>query len=221
LALPTVIRAWDEPLLKRWLTVAYEFGVRRFEIGNIGAKQFLEDLNFEDIDLASDFTLYAMNQLAVKELKELGVTRYSLSVENDKESLTNQLRNTRVEGIFPESIIYKDTPLFIAESCSLTALHGGCPTSKVCGYRTLEIANDEGEEFLVVHESCKSVVLGKKAFSISEDRNWTAKVGVEFLRVDFLSRAYDENSIETILNAVGKGAKIAETHSGNHFRKLL
>lgn len=221
LALPTVLRAWDEPLLKRWLMVAYSNGVRRFEIGNIGAKQFLDDLNFENIDLSSDFTLYAMNQLAVKELKNLGVSRYSLSVENDRASLANQLGHTMEEGIFPESILYKDTPLFIAESCSLTALHGGCPTSKVCGYRTLEIANDEGEEFLVVHESCKSVVLGKKAFSISEERNWTAKVGVEFVRVDFLSRAYDKYSIETILNAVGKGAKIAETHSGNHFRKLL
>jgi putative protease len=221
LALPTVIRAWDEPVLKRWLTIAYTLGIRRFEIGNIGAKQLIDDLKFENIDISSDFTLYAMNQLAVKELKDLGISRYSLSLENDRDSLTKQWLHSDSDGIVPESILYKDTPLFIAESCSLTALHGGCPSSQVCGYRTLEIANDEGEEFLVVHETCKSVVLGKKAFSISEDRNWTAKMGIKFLRVDFLSRPYDEQSISKILESVGRGIKIDCTHSGNHFKKLL
>jgi len=38
----------------------------------------------------------------------------------------------------------------MAEACSLTALHGGCPSAKVCGYRQLEIENAEGKVVVVV-----------------------------------------------------------------------
>jgi len=220
-ALPTVIRAWDEPLLKRWLKVAYERGVRRFEVGNIGAMLFLTELGLEGIDLASDFTLYALNQFATQELKSLSVNRYALSLENDKESLEAQLKTSKISGIEPELILYKDTPLFIAESCSLTALHGGCPTAKVCGYRTLDIVNDEGEEFQVIHESCKSVVIGKNAFSISQERGWAANCGITFVRADFLSRSYSPEEVASILHIIGDGNPIRSTHSGNHFRTLL
>ncbi len=220
-ALPTVIRAWDEPLLKRWLKVAYDLGVRRFQVGNIGAMLFLTDLGFKDIDLASDFTLYALNQFATKELKSLSVGRYALSLENDKESLESQLKTSQISGIEPELILYKDTPLFIAESCSLTALHGGCPTAKVCGYRTLDIVNDEGEEFQVIHESCKSVVIGKNAFSISEERPWAANCGIKYVRADFLSRSYSPDEIDSVLKSIGDSASIKSTHPGNHFRTLL
>jgi putative protease len=220
-ALPTVIRAWDEPLLKRWLKVAYDLGVRRFEVGNIGALVFLEELAFEDIHLASDFTLYALNQFAAKELQSLSVSRYALSLENDKRSLESQLRTSHFPGFEPELILYKDTPLFIAESCSLTALHGGCPTAKVCGYRTLDIVNDEGEEFQVIHESCKSIVIGKNAFSISEERPWAAQSGIKYVRADFLSRSYSHEDIFAILKTLGSSKPIFGTHTGNHFRTLL
>lgn len=45
----------------------------------------------------------------------------------------------------PQAILYQDTPLFMAEACSLTALHGGCPGAKVCQYRTLQIEGPEGK----------------------------------------------------------------------------
>ena len=174
-----------------------------------------------NLNLTSDFTLYAMNHVALLEFKDLGIQRYALSVENDRESIRNQLMSSKEISIAAELIVYKDTPLFLAESCSLTALHGGCPSASVCGYRTLEIENDEGEEFLVIHENCKSVVIGKNAFSISQERTWSAEQGIEFLRVDFLSRPYGAKDIQRVIKGVSKGETISETHSGNHFRKLL
>jgi hypothetical protein len=44
---------------------------------------------------------------------------------------------------------------------------------------------------------------------------------INFLRSGFLVRPYDEQSISTILDSIGRGIKIDNTHSGNHFKKLL
>ncbi|HMY45928.1 MAG TPA: hypothetical protein PKX74_10640, partial [Leptospiraceae bacterium] len=125
------------------------------------------------------------------------------------------------QEILPQAILYKDTPLFIAEACSLTALHNGCPTSKVCGYRTLEIENDEGDRFFVAHEQCKSIVFGKNAYSISGRRSLLEGAGVHRFRLDFLTRLYSKEDILRIANLAFKDQQIANTHPANFHRKLL
>ena len=234
LAFPTVIRAWDEPLLERWFRSASASGLLSgVEMGNLGV---MDLLNRWDISggktsdsaeprrdfLSSDFTAYALNHVAVRELADLGVGRVCLSLEDDLENLRQSLQNWPTNGgALPEVILYKDTPLFIAESCSLTALHNGCPTAKVCGYRDLEIENSRGERFIVAHESCKSIVYGKKAYALSGQRRLLMGLGVADFRVDFLTRRYSDESVAAILSAVADDAKIPETHSANFHGKLL
>ena len=108
----------------------------------------------------------------------------------------------------------------MAEACSLTALHNGCPSSKVCGYRTLEIENSKGERFFVAHEGCKSVVYGKQAYSIAGERERLMKLGVSAFRIDFLTRDYDEESFAAIVRAVINDQKIAGTHPANFLGRL-
>jgi hypothetical protein len=64
-------------------------------------------------------------------------------------------------------------------------------------------------------------VIGKNAFSISEDRPWSAAQGIKFLRADFLSRSYSGKQMAEVLSGVVKGLKLSQTHSGNHYRTLL
>ena len=136
LALPAVVRAWDEPLLKRWLLAAHEAGLTSVEIGNIGALRLLADWGYAAGDVASDFTSYALNSSATRLWRELGVSRVALSVEDDLNNIRSQMAAlSPAERREIQAIIYKDTPLFIAEACSLTALHNGCPGSNACGYR--------------------------------------------------------------------------------------
>ncbi len=223
-AFPTVIRAWDEPLLRRWIAELAKAGVNAYEIGNVGAFTLLENwgLKNETTNLASDFTLYALNSQAASFWEEKGVNLVSLSIEDDFKNLSVQLsRWTNSRDVKPQFPVFKDTPLFIAESCSLTALHNGCPGSEVCGYRTLEIENAEGERFFVAHENCKSVVYGKDAFSVSQRLPQLRALGVEDFRIDFLTRHYSPEDLHKVLHAMVTQLPIAGTHIANFDRELL
>jgi len=219
LALPTVVRAWDEPLLEVWFKAALAAGFNRYEVGNIGAFELLRKFNLPVNDVVSDFTLYAMNQESTKQLAELGVSRAALSIEDDAHSLAGLL-SAWPQNVFPEVILYKDTSLFVAEACSLTALHNGCPSSKVCGYRTLEIENSKGERFHVAHEGCKSIVYGDKAYSISGQRKFFEDLGVRRFRVDVLTRPYSKEQFTTLITNIFSDDAIADTHTANFKGRL-
>ena len=224
IALPTVIRAWDEPLLARWVKALYQKGLRRFELGNIGAFEMLQSWDFDlsDLDLSGDFTLYALNACSTRAWLELGLSTVSVSIEDDRTNLSTHLKAlSSEEKDRLTAIIFKDTPLFIAEACSLTALHQGCPTSKVCGYRTLTIQNPRGETFYVAHETCKSVVYGHEAYALSHKQAELSDLGLQNFRIDFLTRPYHPTRIQEILSSITRQNQIPETHAANWERSLL
>lgn len=222
-ALPTVVRAWDEPLLKAWVQAFVRGGGRAFEVGNLGCLPLLRSFGLDprELDLSGDFTLYSLNTEAIRVWTELGLKRFALSVEDDARSIKDKLAHWPREAGEPQVILYKDTPLFIAEACSLTALHQGCPTAKVCGYRTLEIVNDENERFYVAHESCKSIVYGAEALAWTEQLEALEGEGVGLFRCDFLTRPYTSDDIKRILDAARAGQALAQTQSANFSRELL
>jgi putative protease len=233
--MPVVIRAWDEPLLKVWATAAAAAGVTAWEVGNAGAPALLRAWGITTGDVSSDFTLYALNHVASGEIARIlgspgkegegeSAVRVTLSVEDDLQNIRRHLASAadRREGkIDFQQILYKDTPLFIAESCSLTALHNGCPTAKVCGYRTLEVENPSGERFFVAHESCKSIVYGHAAWSVTQNLSDFAQMGIRHFRVDFLTRPYSPDHMRNILQSAFYGVAIPDTHDANLTRELL
>ncbi len=224
LAIPTVVRAWDEPLLKRWFAAAVAKGLVHFEVGNVGAFRLLDEwgLRTADMTISTDFTLYSLNSCTNLFWQDLGADYVCLSLEDDAANLESQVaRLSPTEREKLQVIVYKDTPLFIAEACSLTALHNGCPTAKVCGYRTLEVENPKGERFFVAHESCKSIVYGKDAYSLSGKQRRLLDMGLGSFRVDFLTRPYGADDVRRILGNVLKAEDVAGTHSANFERTLL
>lgn len=216
IAVPVVVRSWDRPGLADLLRAAADADCL-FEAANPGAIRMLRQYGKP---IAGDFTLYALNSLAAKELHELGLSRLALSVEDDRMNLEKHLPQWP-EDLDPQAIVFKDTPLFIAEACSLTALHNGCPTSKVCGYRTLEIENEDGERFFVAHEQCKSIVYGKKPYSITQRIPALEQLGVRNMRADFLTRPYSPDQITEVLRRMAAHTSVPETHEANYSRSLL
>jgi U32 family peptidase len=214
LAIPTVMRAWDEPVLKLWFQKALEAGFNKYEVGNIGAFEFIRSHDLPETDITTDFSLYTMNREAAKAWRDMGVLRAAISIEDDFPSISGLLQHWP-ENIEPVAILYKDTPLFIAEACSLTALHNGCPSSQVCGYRTLEVENSKGERFHVAHEGCKSIVYGDKAYSLSGRRAVLEASGVKLFRIDFLTRPYSEQEFLGVIKQVFHDTPISQTHSAN------
>jgi len=80
-ALPTVIRAWDEPVLKKWcLELALE-GFAKFEVGNPGALGLLEQWGIPTQDVTGDFMLYGLNRKAVSFWQRQGLSKLCLSIE--------------------------------------------------------------------------------------------------------------------------------------------
>lgn len=230
MAVPMVLRTWDEAPTRKWLQAFLRAGHHRLELGNLGAfalltRWQLRDAATQDLDLASDFTLYALNHVASHFWQAQGVSRQALSIEDDLANLRRHLAHwpTAESGIEtrPQVILFKDTPLFIAEACSLTALHDGCPTSKVCGYRTLEIENQQGDRFFVAHEQCKSIVYAQKAFSMVEHQKALQQLGIQDFRLDFLTRPYTSESLHTVLNHAFSATPLPDSHSANVMGRLL
>jgi len=207
------------------------------------------------VDVTTDFTLYSLNsQASAMWARTLGASRIALSVEDDKENLKAHMQawpramnaagagagagagaagtsaavgDECLASIAPQYILYKDVPLFMAEACSLTALHGNsCPGSKVCGYRTLSIENEQGEKFEVAHEHCKSIVYSTKAQSLVHRQKDLLGFGVRDFRLDFLTRKYDKKQFFEVLDAAlrreeGDEEALPNTHVANFDRKLL
>lgn len=222
LAFPTVLRAWDEPLMRRWYETFVKNGIVMLEAGNVGVLNKITEWNRGEAieSVSSDFTLYTLNTAAARHWKDRGLDKVTLSVEDDQPNIAD-LMSSWPEGLTAQAILYKDTPLFIAESCSLTALHNGCPTNAVCGYRTLEIENENKERFFVAHESCKSVVYDSKSFSLTHKRAALEQLGIRHFRIDFLTRPYSEEELKSVLLASAHGQLLKNTHTANFNRKLL
>jgi putative protease len=226
LAFPLVTRAWDEPLLKRWFQAYAARFAPRYEVGNIGCFDLLRSwglvADLAVADISSDFSLYALNRESVAFLADKGVTTTTLSIEDDATDIASLCQHwPKDTKVVPQVVLYKDTPLFIAEACSLTALHNGCPSSKVCGYRTLHIENKAGERFYVAHENCKSIVYGEQAFALSHQRQTFERMGIRRFRLDFLTRPFTAEQVSTIIAAVTAEKRVPETHTANFERRLL
>ncbi len=119
LAIPTIVRDWDKPLLQHWVKGLQAVIEGRFEVGNIGAWQLLHEWGFADkaLSLTGDFTLYGLNPVAVAALHDLNIKVLALSVEDDQTNMADNLKHgVWRQGIQPQAILYKDTPLFRARS---------------------------------------------------------------------------------------------------------
>ena len=219
LAIPTLVRAWDEPQLKLWIK-AFAKVSHHWEVGNPGAMDMLRQFtDMSQAQVSGDFSLYTLNSMASRYYHNNGIDTVTFSVEDDRSNILDHLSRHSSETKV-QLIIYKDTPLFMAEACSLTALHGGCPTSKVCGYRSLKVQNHEGEVFHVAHERCKSVVYGEEPYSLV-GLDSLVKEGVDLYRIDFLTRPYTQKQMWQVLAKVFDGGCIEGSHSANYERTLL
>ncbi|NDE63553.1 MAG: hypothetical protein EB053_04280 [Chlamydiae bacterium] len=220
IALPLILRSWDEPFIRSMVQFCLSIGINRFECANIGGLSFLKkESGGKDLDITADFAIYVLNHEAISQLKELGFSKVTLSVEDDRPNIKDLVQSEYRSS--QKIILFKDIPLFIAESCSLTALHNGCPTSKVCGYRTLEIEGEDKEIYEVHHELCKSIVLNKKPMSLFPYIQELENLGISHFQVDFITKKYSfEEASQIYLNGL-EGRDIMKTTTSNFLKKLL
>lgn len=218
LVLPLVLRKWDLRLLRRRIEPLVD---KPFEwvVTNPGHFELL-NVVATGVKLHADFSVYHLNSWALAALADQGVQgRFTLSLEDDRPNM-EALLATHDPGRF-EVIAYTDTPLFIAEACSLAALYGGCPGTKKCGHEVLHIENEHGDRFQVRHDRCRSTVIGDNALSWSGHLDWFKARGVRHFRIDFTVRDYSFEEMEARLKAVVGDHLLPATHTENLHRILL
>ena len=117
LALPLFTREGDFAALRTRVKRLVRAGHHKWEAADLATLRLLRQCGVTDI--TADWSVYAFNRMAVRQLSELGVTRFVCSPENNRENL-DALANM-ADGPRPEFLVRQSTPLFISLTRPCTA----------------------------------------------------------------------------------------------------
>jgi hypothetical protein len=224
LALPALTRQWEHPILVRKIAYFRQAGWRRWEAANLSAWSYLgldpacparnRDL---DLDLATDWSVYAVNRAAVTQLLDMGVTRFALSPEDGLANIRPLLAEFGRRAVL---IVYQDTPLFQAESCAYANLIGGCPGKANCRFESMEMVSAHGERVTALDDHCRTIVLNQGPFCLAPRLGELAAAGAASVRADFVYRAYAPETVVARWQAVRAGRDVPGAHAANFDRGL-
>ncbi len=217
LGLPLVVRSWEERGLRARVAALREAGFDRWELTN-AASWALLGITAADpggLDLTSDWSLYAVNRGAARQLLDMGVRRVTLSTEDVRANLVGLLGQL---GAAASVIVYEDSPLFISESCPYANLAGGCPGPGDCTFSELELTSSHGGTVLVVNERCRSVTLAAEPFNLSPRLRVLAEAGARSLRVHLLHRPYEPSRARELWRALRRLEVVRPGHTGSFDR---
>lgn len=220
LALPALTRKWEEPGLLHKLHKLRAAGWRRWEAANLSAWSYLGlgPDSTGDIDLSTDWSVYAINRVAARHLLERGVTRFALSPEDGLENLRPMVTDFGAKAVL---IVYQDTPMFIAESCAYANLIGGCPGKANCKFESMDMVSSHGEKVTALDYHCRTIVLNQGPFCLSPRLKELGRAGAVSLRADFVYRRYEPGEVVERWRAVRAGKVVKGGHAANFDRGVL
>src|SRR5207253_9428895 len=120
-------------------------------------------LDVDNLDLATDWSVYVLNRLAADAVCSLGVTRFALSPEDGLDNLCSLLAEFADRATV---IVYQDTPLFVAESCAYANLIGGCPGKANCKFESMDMVSSHGEKVTALDYHCRTIALDQGPFCL-------------------------------------------------------
>ncbi len=221
LALPAVTRPWEEHGLIHKIARFRDAGWRRWEAANLSAWSHLGlDLAgaAHGLDVATDWSIYALNRAAAAQILAMGVTRFALSPEDGKANVRSLLAEFGPRAVL---IVYQDTPLFVAESCAYANLIGGCPGKANCRFEQMEMVSAHGERVTALDYHCRTVVLNQGPFCLSGRLPELAQAGAVSVRADFVYRPYTPAEVVERWRLIRGGRPVPGGHAANFDRGLL
>jgi putative protease len=222
LALPALARQWEDKGLRQKIEHLQAVGWNKWEAANLSAWHYLGvDVNHPErsrIDLATDWSVYAINRLAARQLMKLGVSRFVLSPEDGFANVRSLLAEFGSRAVL---IVYQDTPLFLAESCAYANLIGGCPGKANCRFESMDMTSSHGEKVTALDYHCRTIVLNQGPFCLSTRLAELRAVGARSLRVDFIYRSYEPAEVRRRWRLVRAGRPVPRGHAANFDRGLL
>lgn len=222
LALPPLTRKWEERGLAHKIDRLRAAGWRRWEVGNVSGWPYLgldpASATTGDIDLSTDWSIYALNRLAARQLLAMGVTRLTLSPEDGLANLRPLFAELGERAVL---IVYQDTPMFLAESCAYANLIGGCPGKANCSFEQMDMVSAHGEKVTALDYHCRTIVLNQGPFCLSPRLHELGRAGAVSLRADFIYRKYDPAEAVARWRLVRAGRVVPGGHAANFDRGVL
>ena len=172
--LPAITKSNYEKLLYNNLPKIAE-RVEGIVISNLSQIYELEKLRINGKKLVANYTMNIENNFTVEELKKLGVCKYIVPPEAEKETIKGL-----TENIEKETIVYGRTLLMTTEYCTIGTLKN-CPAMCQKGRYTLK--DRMGFEFPIYTDriNCNNLIYNSKITSISYKDLQTDSIKIDIL----------------------------------------
>ena len=196
--LPAITKGNYEKLINNNLKeILKEHNIKGIVISNPShlklLERFKEELN--GLNIVANYTLNISNDFTIKTLESLGIEKYTVSPEADKEEIHN-LGN----DISKEIIVYGRTLLMTTEYC-LIGPFKNCTAP--CEKGTYKLKDRMGFEFPIYTDriNCNNLIYNSKVTSIS----WK-DLNTDSIRIDILEETEEE--IQNIINVHKRGDRL-------------
>lgn len=192
--LPAITKSNYEKLLYNNLPKIAE-RVEGIVISNLSQIYEIEKLGINGKKLVANYTMNIENNFTVEELKKLGVCKYIVPPEAEKETIRGL-----TENIEKETIVYGRTLLMTTEYCTIGTLKN-CPAMCQKGRYTLK--DRMGFEFPIYTDriNCNNLIYNSKITSISYKDLQT-----DSIKIDILEETREE--IQRIIDIQKRGERL-------------
>jgi U32 family peptidase len=200
--LPFIIFEADIPFFRESIDAILRAGFKRFELTNLSHFQFFKDV---EVELSTDYRLYSLNTQALLSWQELGATRATLYIEDDRDNMTLLLAADL--KIRRGTLLYAPVPV-ITSKIAIKEIKGEAP-----------LVSDRGDVYSVKVKDHLTVVNAHTPFALTQYRNELRQLGCSSFLMD-LSHLQPEER-ERALEAYRKGLGVAGASEFNYTAGLV
>ena len=192
--LPNITKGNYEKLIKENLEDTLKEKIKGIVVSNLAHIELLRELKINK-EIIANYTLNIANNETIKELKKLGVSKYIISPEADKEEIQELTNETK-----KEAIVYGRSLLMTTEYCTIGTFKN-CKAP--CENGEYKLKDRMGFEFPIYTDriNCNNLIYNSKITSIL----WN-DLNLNSIRIDILEEK--ENEIQNIINMHLKGKRL-------------
>lgn len=213
--LPTIIKANYRNLIKSEIeNTITKYNIKGFVLSNISNFKFLENLKQNNFEFIANYTFNIFNTYTITELTNLGIDKFTISPELDKENIEN-LSNTSSQEI----IIYGRTPLMNMNYCPIGKSNHCYPTCEAkCTSKNKYYLKDRMNfKFPLVPDNIQTVstLYNSKITSLSPTDFKNSS-----FRIDILEE--NETEIQEVINTVKSGKRFeGQNFTNGNINKIV
>lgn len=206
--LPFMIFDSDMPWYSDAVKWLLESGFNRFEAGNIAHFKIIRDQvakTGKPVELSTDYRLFSLNSLALRQWQDLGAVASALYIEDDADNLA--------------LLLAADLPILrrVVLHCEVPAI-----TSKIIikGVKNdAPVLSDRGDGYRVTSRDGLTQITPAKRFSLTQFRDRLQAMGCGSFIVDLANLEKSEQ--ERVLSAYAGGRELPDTSPFNFLQGLV